>query len=117
MVRRTGAVAAIVAINMIFEAHAAVFCPQIVRPVCGLTSSGALQSFTNSCFAQNAGATVLHAGRCNGAFCPQSCVADRAAVGRQVTTGRIKTYDNVCWAEKDHAVFLQYGKCPWQLGQ
>ena len=82
--------------------------------VCGYTQTHALHTFPDACQAQAAGAMVLHAGACNGAFCPQSCVADHGVVARRVPNGQIKTYDNVCWAEKDHAVILRFGKCPSQ---
>jgi hypothetical protein len=82
--------------------------------VCGYTQTHALHTFPDACQAQAAGAMVLHAGACNGAFCPQSCVADHGVVARRVANGQIKPYDNVCWAEKDHAVYLRAGKCTWQ---
>ena len=83
--------------------------------VCGYTQTHALHTFPDACQAQAAGAMVLHAGACNGAFCPaQSCVPDHGVVARRVANGQIKGYDNVCWAEKDHAVYLRMGKCPSQ---
>jgi len=112
MFLRIRTVLILISISAITQGHAAILCPQIVNPVCGLTQQGTLQNFSNACFARSAGATVLHAGNCNGTFCPRFCVANQAAVARQVKTGNTKTYDNVCWAEKDHAVFLHYGKCP-----
>jgi len=82
--------------------------------VCGYTLTHALHTFSDACQAEAAGATVLHAGACNGAFCPQGCSADHGVVARRVANGQIKAYDNVCWAEKDHAVYSRGGKCPWQ---
>jgi len=85
--------------------------------VCGYTLTHALHTFPDACQAQAAGAMVLHAGACNGEFCPaQSCAADHGVVARRVANGQIKSYDNVCWAEKDHAVYLRAGKCPSQQG-
>ena len=86
--------------------------PKADLSVCVYTLAHALRTFADACQAGAAGTTVLHAGACNDAFCPQGCVADRAVTARRVANGQVKTYDNICWAEKDHAVFLHYAKCP-----
>jgi len=93
------------------QAADAAICPDIVSPVCALSASDKLQSFTNACEAQHAGSTVLHQGKCNGRFCPHNCVV-HGVYAKGIKTGIVKLYDNICWAEKDFAVFVKYGACP-----
>lgn len=83
-------------------------CPKVYLPVCGLTQTKQLQTFSNACVASAAGATVLHAGRCNGALCPDYIIHG-GVCAKSAVTGAVRWYDNLCWAEKNWAIFLHYG--------
>jgi hypothetical protein len=94
------------------RAQSQVLCPQIYKPVCGLTSAHIITTYSNSCEAGRAGATILHDGPCEGAGearCPH--IAINPVCARGVKTGKEKTYDNICWAEKDWAALMHAGAC------
>jgi hypothetical protein len=93
-------------------AQAAPLCPRLYKPVCGVTSASGIATYTNSCEAKKAGATVLHEGKCQGpgqARCPH--IAIHPVCAKNIKTGIEKTYDNLCWAEKDWASFVHNGRC------
>lgn len=86
-------------------------CARLVLPACALTAARQLQTFQNACEAKNAGAAVLHQGRCFPTFCSHLCVR-QGVFARGALSGKLKLYDNLCWAEKDWAVFVRHGGCP-----
>jgi hypothetical protein len=89
-------------------AQAAAKCSKIFIPVCAVTKAGDRQTFSNSCMARAAHATILHSGKCGGEFCEfiflPVCARDPAT--RQPTT-----YPNACLAEKANAPLLHNGAC------
>jgi hypothetical protein len=89
------------------QASAARLCPQIVLPVCGVKADGVRSTFTNSCFAHRAGATVLHRGACQGPIC--TFVWDPVCARNVV--GVVRSFSNTCWAEVENAVVLSKGLC------
>jgi hypothetical protein len=93
-------------------APAAPLCPRIDKPVCGVTSTRGIATYTNSCEARKAGAMILHEGKCQGpgqARCTH--IATHPVCAKNIKTGIEKTYDNLCWAEKDWALFVHSGRC------
>jgi hypothetical protein len=89
------------------QASAALHCPHVVAPVCGVNSAGVRANYVNSCFAHARGATVLHRGRCQGPVC--TFVWD--PVCARNVFGLVRSFSNTCWAEIENAVVLSKGLC------
>jgi hypothetical protein len=84
-------------------------CQLIYAPVCALGKGGKRATMGNVCHAENAGARVLHEGKCEGGdvcsmiYMPV-CASDPA-------TGGEKTYSSLCVAEHANAALLHDGAC------
>ena len=80
-------------------AKAAGVCTDEYRPVCGLAPWGLRMTYSNACWAKQAGAVVLHPGACFGFVCPMDykpvCAVELATGkltyrGRRVDPGAIR---------------------------
>lgn len=60
--------------------------------------------------AQNATATILHGGKCQGAG-QKRCPFFPPVCAKNIKARIEKTYDSLCWAEKDWAVLVHKGPC------
>jgi hypothetical protein len=90
-------------------ALAAAKCPRIFLPVCGF-KDGAKATYGNSCMAGQAGARILHRGKCDGegAICPFIFLP---VCGLDPQTKKPNTYPNLCVAENAGARLIHKGAC------
>jgi hypothetical protein len=90
------------------QAAAAKVCSENYLPVCAVDGAGTRRTYSNACFARQAGAKVLHPGACFGTFCfriyEPVCAIDPV-------TRHTRTYSNLCEAEKANAIWLRNGTC------
>jgi hypothetical protein len=84
-------------------------CHLIYAPVCALGKDGKRATLGNVCYAESAGARVLHKGKCEGGdvcsmiYMPV-CATDPAS-------GAEKTYSSLCVAEHANATLVHDGAC------
>lgn len=82
-------------------------CPKSILPVCALKGDGTRATFNNACEAGQAGASVLHDGKCQ-TFCPKVV---RPVCATDPTTRKEKTYTNLCASEHANAKYVHDGRC------
>ena len=88
--------------------QAATKCPLIVLPVCGF-KDGAKATYSNSCLARQAGARILHRGKCDGeGICTFIFLP---VCGLDPQTKKPNTYPNLCVAENAGARLIHKGAC------
>jgi len=85
-----------------------IFCTDIYKPVCALTTSGSRHTFSNACWANNAHARILHPGACVGPIC-EKIIKPVCAVDPK--THRARSYGNLCESEIANATWLHNGPC------
>jgi hypothetical protein len=105
----TGLVAGMTSMPAADNARAqGIFCIDIYKPVCALTTFGYRQTFSNACWAGNAHARVLHPGVCEGPIC-NKMIKPVCAVDPK--THRARSYGNLCESEVANATWLHNGPC------
>jgi hypothetical protein len=87
-------------------------CSRIYQPVCALSHDGKRSTISNTCVAENAGATVLHDGKCGGGDMCSDLYTPVCAINPK--TGKEDTFSNMCHAELGNAKVTHDGACKAQ---
>lgn len=83
-------------------------CSRIAKPVCVLKNAKR-STVNNACMAENAGASVLHDGACEGGDMCSMLYSPVCAINP--STGKEQTYSGVCVSEHANAKITHDGEC------
>jgi hypothetical protein len=83
-------------------------CSRIAKPVCVL-KDGKRSTVNNACMAENAGASMLHDGKCEGGDMCSMLYAPVCAVNP--VSGKEQTYSGVCVSDNANARIVHHGEC------
>ncbi len=83
-------------------------CPRIAKPVCALKGS-VRSTFSNSCMAENVGASVLHDNACEGG--DMCSMIYKPVCGIDPASGKEETYSGICVSEHANAKIAHDGEC------
>ncbi|HTT97525.1 MAG TPA: hypothetical protein VMF58_05710 [Rhizomicrobium sp.] len=83
-------------------------CSRIAKPVCVL-KDGKKSTVNNACMAENAGASVLHDGACEGGDMCSMLYKPVCAISP--ATGKEETYSGICVSENANARIVHDGAC------